>query len=345
MKIGWASEMSSGALRSGSKAAAVSSVLVPQLRRYCDVRVYDEANAGKIAALEAIDASDIVVFQLEDRPANIPFREALAVLGGIAWCHDWFERDSSSRPEIRGVLDSASKVLFSSARNLAEYRLSAGRRADYLPYPAPTSAAAPRTGRTAIACCGSPLAEDQLHDVLAALRAASPKTPVIWLVSPDEEAEAARLRSEFPELAVELRADRSPESWRVALGSSALAVHLHFSAYGDPGPLFPITLMSGVPAVVSDFGEWTELDPAAFLRVVPGDRQRSELEKVFRLLDESSLNPIAERARALAAELFDSRRTAGELVALFESVRSGRIQADLPDKIQKREAWSAGSGI
>ncbi len=176
-----------------------------------------------------------------------------------------------------------------------------------------------------VAYCGSPRIEHRAQKVLPAL--AQIKTPyrLCWMVAADEEAQARALLAEFPPAEVELIIGRTPRRWSDIAKKSDVALHPLFSAYGQPGAYLAISLMCGVPSVVSSFGATEYLPESVVCKVRPGESESFETAEFLRRLLAPSAEGTAlrgamsERSRRFALEFYDRRHIAAELALVFES--------------------------
>ena len=304
----------------GRKAKALLNELAPVLPSRTRVSTEPPAKAARMD-------SSIVLSILEDEPENKRIRSFAADHAGSCWCLDVYEREPAELTIVR-TAGAASLCLFSSERNLAEYRPLAPpeQRLGFLPYPIAERPTVSGEGR-AIACAGSPLCEDQMHIVLAAVAETVPNPLVLWMVSQEEEAAAGAMLRRHG-LHAELLVGRTLENWEALLARSALAIHLHVSAYGDPGPELALSMMSGVPAVVSDFADGGLLPDAVAVKVSPGERASQELrlmlERLITAPDAAARRvEIAADALGYGMEYFPSRAVAAELLMLVNPQQIG----------------------
>ena len=226
---------------------------------------------------------------------------------------------------------AAAVPLFSCERNLFEYRrlvrapLSAALPlkpdAYYLPYPVrlPGDARSARPeGAFRCAFSGSTLIEHHAHVLLAALNRISHPFELTWLLDEVEAAEAAQLCAEFGVGQVQFVMPRSFEKWREVLSQASAAVHLLFSAYGDPGPWLNISLQSGVPCIVNDFAAAAFLPADVAYKVPCGQGESDCLLQLFNELRHRGRKSTARAGAAYAAEYFLPQTVAAELALVFE---------------------------
>ena len=162
------------------------------------------------------------------------------------------------------------------------------------------------------------------------------------MISREEESEARRVLREVPDVDVDLHLGRSGSTWLKLLERAACAAHLHFSAYGDTGPMLPLSLIRGVPVLVSDFSDAQELPSSAVFKIETGE---GEQEAICRALTELFSNfglrtEIGAAGRATALERYDARAIDSELRHLIESVRIAS-----PRVYSENEALSLGGRI
>lgn len=307
----------------GPKSHAVLGESLELLRAHYDVTVTSPGDAGS--------ADGVRLYLLEDSGTNVAVRQAAISNPGIVWLHDLYEREPCS-PTLLEAAASATCALFSSLRNLAEYRKLAegfGRESWYLPYPI---RARERGGarRGYVATCATPLVEDQMHLVLRALARSADAIRLGWLVSESEEPSARRLIAQAGvEGRVELMLGRGLERWSALVREASLALHFHVSAFGDCGPELGLSMLSGVPVGVSDFSESGLLPEGVALRLEPGECAGEMLESwLLKLAAGEAFAETSALGKAYAEEFFDARCVISELRSVIEAVRNSSYRPE-----------------
>ncbi len=207
-------------------------------------------------------------------------------------------------------------------------------RSYFLPYPVVDVAEArciaedPQT----IAISGNPGVESRSYHVLEALERLliqnSVEFKATWAVDSDRDRKTlVRALQEFPVLTssrafqLEILRGRTPVMWSEVVSRSSLAIHLHFSAYGQVGPYLNISQMSGVPCVVSDFGAMDYQSENLVFKVRPGTDEGDAIAAAMRRGLQAG--PTHRRnIRSYARECFDGRKVSQELAAIFTSNRA-----------------------
>ena len=340
IRLAWICDSSDAALAAGSKSAFVTRQILPFIARWADIRLYTDSSAcshffSGIAEIFSYDElefreteipSDVRLFQFEDRPRSAAAESAVGKGKDVVWFHDWHERSERQR-SLETIASHALSVAFSSERNIGQCRAS--RRFSHRSAPPLSHLSYPIVDRgprrapqmpDRVAYCGLPLAEDQAHTLFRVIDEFDSPIRVDWMISREEESEARRILSENPRVGVELHFGRTCSVWSELLERAACAAHLHFSAYGDHGPALPMSLMRGVPVLVSDFGDAEQLPGSAVLKIETGAGENQSLRAALKsILDGTAAAAgIGTAGRTVALEKHDARAIAAELNHLFE---------------------------
>lgn len=220
---------------------------------------------------------------------------------------------------------------FTSRKDIAEWRRTMshrpalGDKAWFLPYPvSPAASSRPviREGsRLRVGFAGAPGIEQRSHVVLEALRGAAVHTELVWLIDPAERATAEALIKEFDVESATLVEGRNPERWQSLLVDIDITIHLHFSVFDSPGPYLPVSICSGVPTVLSEFGDALTLPRDFFFFVQPGQKEVFELREVlsqFALLSAAQRSTLCDRLKGYGQEIHSTKIVAGELGMVIE---------------------------
>lgn len=236
----------------------------------------------------------------------------------------------------------AALSLFSAERNIAEFKRRRGpgiaaqsgidRDAYFLPYPvsplagrSPASGAEPSDGLT-VAFCGTVLLEHRAHYLLSVLSGLRVPWKLLWMLDESEVGEAKRLAAEFGAQNVEFVTPRSNGHWSEAVAWADVAVHLLFSAYGDPGPELAASMMAGVPCVVSDFSAAALLPDQAVWKIACGEKEASELEIALLSCVPGRRSNEAKRCAALGRTYAEEHNSAGCVTAELKYVLEQNVE-------------------
>lgn len=168
---------------------------------------------------------------------------------------------------------------------------------------------------------GSPGFENRSIKVLEAMREVPGE--LIWLLNKSEIPRAKELAADAGVSRVTYLEGDSPDSWSRIIPTLDVGIHTFFSVYGTPGPYLPITLASGVPAIVTDFGEGELLPDEVAFKVEPGHREVLSLrENLIALsnLSELEKQAIGTAAKEYAIENYSAPIVARELCHVFNRV-------------------------
>ena len=247
--------------------------------------------------------------------------------------HAWPLREAEHKAERPHALREAAFAvvpLFSCVRWGAEYtrhcrqRLvnpSGADKAGYLAFPADSAKRSDPIQELRIASSVSPRIEGRMHLVFEALSNADWPWQFTWLVGKSENEAAERLVQEYELSNVKIINARSAALWREVLSDCDVAMHLHFSAYGQVGPYLELSLAAGVAVLASQFGATESLSAEVAWKILPGAREKNEIAAVLeRLASDRSLcdNKVA---KLYSAEFFSPKVVARELTLAFCGAR------------------------
>jgi len=241
------------------------------------------------------------------------------------------EQDKSKKPKTRDPLarreaNYASMALFSSERDneifqreIKSQKTALATDSFLLPFPVDFSALnnPEKENSTNIGFCGSPWIEHRAYKLLQALSEIDKPYKLHWLVSEKQKEKAQELLNEFSITSAEIHAPRTPRNWQALTAEIDIAVHTHYSAYGQPGPYLPISLARGLPSIVSAFGATDCLSPEVVFKVAPGDTEARELHGVIDTLLNNTTSFNSATVLNYAKEQHDSKRVAAELSQVF----------------------------
>jgi len=230
-------------------------------------------------------------------------------------------------------------AVFTSARNLGEYRRhtssrvqlqEAGKRpAYYLPCPVSPGLVQENdrvrsSGRPCVAYCGCAALEHRAHYLLSALSELDFEVHLLWLVGEHEYYEAQSLCREFEIADAEIRIGKTPESWKAVAETADAAVHTLFSAYGDPEPYLSLSLMAGLPSIVSDFSSTGALPEGVVYKISCGDKEIEEFKAAFcsclhGARADEEWGARSRAARSYAREMHSTPLVAAEMTQIIHS--------------------------
>ena len=301
---------------------------------------------------------DIFSYQLEDSPCCDYIQMHLGLVPGVVCFHDCFSvrtgpaalGNSNWRQSIRefnsGVLETPDEVerslgcfwraaglagiaLFSDPSQRERYRRESPLRLEsemqtlrssnllWPVDPAPGAVKVSGDGHT-LAYCGAPRVEHRPHKLLEALSGCERAFRLLWLIDREEEAQARALLAEYDLGGVELRLGRTPAAWQALLSKADIAIHSFFSTLGQPGPYFNISLMMGLPCVVTDSQTFEHVSSDLVFKVRPGSTEAVEMREVLQTLYGVRDFPGRAAQRQFAREMFSSEVVAKELGILFQ---------------------------
>jgi len=322
-----------------TKAAYVSSRLLPLLDQ--DFAITVVSGPRGIESCFAKDF-DLVFLQIEDRPSSLTLAACFSEQASklcvplIVLCHDLYLRPTGERTArfaVHKLLQLSERVLFSSVRNLGAHYHSESREREsreavtvkgcYLPYPVDPfeviKASECDSKEIRIAYCGTTLLEDRAYRLLSAFSKYGKDLQLHWMLDDEQRVDAEALCDEFGIVSYEFYGGCCAETWLKVLSLSQIVFHTRFSAYGDFGQYFGMSLMAGLPVAVANFAEGAELPDDIVYKIRLGELEESD---ILRLVEgyrdgEQSITRIAQLGREYAEEFFDSRVVASDLLAVF----------------------------
>lgn len=327
-RIAW---VSPGA-QSFSVSAYVTEKLTPYLQKAFDVVHIDESLAPLLTSTHS--TFDYIFYQREDHPDVLFTNQYLKKHPGIVLIHDLYFRANPSFPIE--ACTQASLLLFSAERNFHEYKRNFPKDrpyipAYYLPYPVDSDLAAiplakPLPNCLRLAFAGSLRVEHRLPYVLQALQTISCAKPqisfkLLWLLDETERNEAQRYLNEYQLSDIEFFSPRNTTLWQEVVTQADAIILSLFSAFGDPGPFLPISLMAGRPVVVNDFSEGAILPSNLVYKIPSGAKETEGLINFLEqcLQHSPHLRLQQEQARAFALENHSAQNIAGDLCGLLSN--------------------------
>lgn len=255
--------------------------------------------------------------------------------------HAWASREV--RHQNAGALalregGLSALALFSNERAHAEYKRSVEHSlikphngdamSFFLPLPVPESCFdIDRGGFSAtLGYCGLPRIEYRAHKFFSALKALKEPYKLIWLIEEGDRQACLELLREFGISSVELVAGRSAQKWQEILPRIDIAVHTLFSVYGSPGPYLAMSLASGAPCIVTNFGATEYLPESVVFKIEPGDTESLQLCQVLQRLLARGIAWEGDLQREYAREQHYLPGVAGQLVSVLKG-RAGRLNS------------------
>ncbi len=268
---------------------------------------------------------------------NSPWRTIVQKFGGINL--DWPERgDEFEQQGPLGFREAAwaTVPIFSNPVALNEYRRNITLRLSqsvkesplgyYLPLPVAGRVTEHRaSGTFEIAFVGTPRIEHRAHKLLQALHELGEGHKLIWLLDRSEFPAAQSLLNEFSFPGVSLVEGRSPQRWRDLLSSADCAVHTHFSVYGQPEPYLGISLMAGLPCLVSRFGPTEYLPENIVFKIEAGSQEVFQISEVLKALRTGLAPGALSQVHQFAWDIRRTEVVAAELNRIF-TAEAGRIK-------------------
>lgn len=214
------------------------------------------------------------VWALSESPFGLrEFSSTALPLFSNAWAHHAFRQTISDNPDA-GRLN----------------QIVCNGRSYHLPVPciAPSRTVRSPAEPLHIAVVGSAGLEGRAHKLFQALSEMHVPYALTWLAS--EGHEQLRLQELAAEFGVSCEcAPRSPEQWALTLAQCDIAVHLHYSVYGNLSPYVEMSCYAGKMVLVSDFGTSNYVQGDSVIRVVPGDHEVAQLREAL-LISQGSLS-------------------------------------------------------
>lgn len=221
---------------------------------------------------EEINWPDEEVWALSESPFGLrEFSSTALPLFSNAWGHHAFRQNVSDNPDA-GRLN----------------QIVCHGRSYYLPVPciAPSQTVRSPVEPLHIAVVGSAGLEGRAHKLFQALSDLHSPYELTWLASEGhEQLRLTELAAEFGVSCVCV--PRSPEQWALTLAQCDIAVHLHYSVYGNLSPYVEMSCCAGKMVLVSDFGASNYVQGDLVIRIVPGDREVAQLKEALSLSRQS----------------------------------------------------------
>jgi len=296
----------------------------------------EEVEVLHCSEADALESCDVALLHFDDSPGKEEILTKLGKIPTLVWIHDVLCKDGTHILEENNYfasLPEASAVACSHERNAAELlKLAEDRgfqlplRRLLLPYPASETLgeAKPEASEALrLAFSGSPTLESRAHLLLDVLRASTSETHLKWLVSADEVEEAKLLCLEYGMRDVEIYSPRDSHVWAEILSNTDAAVHTHYSAYSDPGPLLAASMMAEKACIVSRFSSTASLPDDCVWKVSPGVGEREKFEALLtQLADKTARAAVAAAARSFAKQHHSAKMVAAELLNELNSYRN-----------------------
>lgn len=317
---------------------------------------------------------DLFFYQVEDRKAADFCRMHLGLAPGIVLFHDFIMRtrgpvsllespwlrtisrvNSCSAEDFASVEPLAWReaacapfAVFSDPRSLDEFRrkvtlrIESGRSLEessfYLPLPAACGHASAAQKVFTVCSAAGVQVEHRAHKMLLALSRCKVPVSLIWLVDSAEEGLARELLAEYGIRDARIISGRSPARWAEVAGGADAAVHTLFSAYGQCGPWLQISLMAGLPCLITDFGSADYWPEGLLFKIEPGESEAVQIAAVLEKLAATDLTAQREASRSYASCEFATPKVASELARIFE------LAAPVMRDVRRRWSMLADSG-
>lgn len=229
----------------------------------------------------------------------------------------------------------ANVAIFSCEKDHAEYKRliktrlnsSADPGSFFLPHPVSGKlaqiASRPKSGEDqwSVGYAGSVRIEHRAHKLLEAVSHFGKKLKLIWLVCEQEREQAQALVNEFGVECFELVCSRTPEKWAALLDELDAACHPLFGVYGQPGPYLAMSLMAGLPCLVTGFGAIDYYPEQIVFKITPGESEATEMEQALGAILRRQVQFDPRAISAYAYELHESSAVAAQLGWILEQSR------------------------
>ena len=186
----------------------------------------------------------------------------------------------------------------------------------YLPIPVdplPLSSGSAKT----ICFAGTPRIEHRAHMLLRAISALDNNTKLHWMLDESEVAQAQDLLVEFGIKNFEITVGRSAQAWKRILADSGIAVHLHFSVFGNLSPYLEMSLMAGLPTLVTNFGIGATFPDSVVFKIDAGESEAQQIAETFSKLQLLGEKFKRQAIQSYAIETFATDGVAHDLLTLF----------------------------
>jgi hypothetical protein len=272
---------------------------------------------------------------------NSPWQETTRLFQ--AFCREerlqWPAREREYKREGQLALREASMSMLSLFSNVRDHRdfLQAGAptllgtgnsKSYFLGVPVPTvpkldqRRASDSAGQCLqLAYCSGPGTEGRSAQLFKALAAEPGRYCLHWLVQ-EQELAAAQDRLEEYGITAELVLGRSPETWQKLCAACDIALHLHFSGFGNLMPYLGISMAQGLACIALDTWELESLPKDALWRIEPGLCESSQCAAILKALREQP-----ELLQALAAKGRDHARAQHSPAFIAAELRAAIDQA------------------
>ena len=196
-------------------------------------------------------------------------------------------------------LSKFKNVVVSSLDDVSKLESASGLSPFYIPFSSDIDVC-PKNQR--ILFFGNHSVENRAHKVIKAVSSLQAEEEFIWMVDGNVD-EANKQLSEFNINNYQLLPFNRVEDWKELLEAGArVCINTFFSAFGSPGPALNLSLMSGIPCVVSDMGVGASLPGSVAFKTTPGFEEVECITKA--IVQAKSDNQIGKEARNYAIEHF-----------------------------------------
>lgn len=207
------------------------------------------------------------------------------------------------------------------AHRLIKKRIYTESKSYYLPLAVKIEQAKPLTGIIENICyTGVPSIEDRAHKFLKALES-FPDLKLHWLLDNNDLNQAQELLKRFKLQHVNLIADKNPQNWQKLISklkTPSLAVHTHYSVFGQPGVYLALSLAQGLGCIVNNFAGTESLPNDLVFKVDISQNETAEYKAILENLNNFDLEKVFEKNRKYAQELYSRENVAKELSYVFE---------------------------
>ena len=262
---------------------------------------------------------------------NSPWRDVVRHYqdGQVGWPDRMKTQPKDSKLALRES-GLALVSIFSSERDIGEYRRLHQEQllpertegAWYLPVPVPAFSRslddAVSGQKKKVLFCGPARIESRVHKLLEALSPVQEALELCWLVAEEDKERAQGLLDEFAIRSVQLHTGLNPQRYQEQLSRAWAAVHTRFSVFGHTSPYLELSLMAGVPVLVTDFGAAEHLPDSVVFKIPPGDQESLYMRAVLQRVCAGDVPLHMPRSREFALERFDRNAVASELSAILE---------------------------
>lgn len=356
--------------KENSTSELFSRFILPEFAKLCELTVFGVSSGEEY--LNAYRQNfDLHIYNFEDTKDAYFVRSHLGLIPGLTIFHDFFLTSDGPEPILNSPWEETVRKfndpkrhwadrsleykrerpqafrevglslvnVFTDERSCAEcsrvtrISLSGDNKHNfYLPFPATTSVSWEfNASRKIVGFCGTPRIEHRAHKLLAAI---PEDVKLLWMIDETDKEEAMRLVQEFEIKNFELRMNKSPEVWDSILKEVSCVCIPLFSVYGHLHPYLEMSMIAGVPTVVTKFGSTEYLSDKVVFHVSPGDRESAEFKGIIKTLVEGRFSPsLIKNIHNFGTEMFSPNIVARELFAI--------INREMNFITEKRNAWSS----